>query len=142
MRTRVLTLAAAVGLALVVLPALPASAKGLSQSQINALENNLNHAKKLTYQVTYTSTESGKTSTITIAQAPPKSNFTTSDGSSVISTGKATYYCSLELERELRLVRELGELRQLRQLRVDDHDDEGGGSAMHHREWGEPAARH
>src|SRR5260370_377213 len=94
MRTRVLTFAAAMGLALVVLPALPAAAKGLSQSQINSLEKNLNNAKKLTYAVTYSQTDGGKTTTVTIAQSSGKSNFTTSDGSSVINTGKKTYICS------------------------------------------------
>ncbi len=128
MRTRALTLAATVGLALVVLPALPASAKGLSQPQIKALENNLNNAKKLTYQVTYTSTENGKTSTITIAQAPHKSNFSTSDGSSVISTGKATYYCSPNSSSNSGSTGgNSGNSGQLRELRVDDHDDEGVG---------------
>jgi hypothetical protein len=94
MRTRALTVPAVVGLALVMLPALPASAKGLSQSQINSLEKNLNNAKKLTYQVTYSQVDGGKTTTVTIAQASGKSNFTTGDGSSVINTGKKTYYCS------------------------------------------------
>ena len=93
MRTRLVTLVAAVGLALVVLPAIPASAKGLSQSQIKAAETNINNAKKLTYQVTYESVDGGKTSTVTIAQSQGKSNFTTSDGGSVIGTGKKTYYC-------------------------------------------------
>jgi outer membrane lipoprotein-sorting protein len=93
MRTRLVTLVAAVGLALVVLPAIPASAKGLSQSQIKALENNINNAKKQTYQITYESVDGSKTSTVTIAQSQGKSNFTTSDGGSVISTGKKTYYC-------------------------------------------------
>jgi hypothetical protein len=96
MRTRLATLGAAAGLALVVLPALtalPASAKGLSQSQLKTLENNINNAKKLTYLVTYESVSGGKTSTVTIAQSQGKSNFSTSDGGSVIGTGKKTYFC-------------------------------------------------
>jgi hypothetical protein len=83
--------AVALALPLVVLPALPASAKGLSNSQIQQLENKLNHAKKLTYSVTYQSSDG---SSVTISQQSGKSNFTTSDGSSIINTGKKTYYCS------------------------------------------------
>jgi hypothetical protein len=96
MRTRLVTLVAAVGLALVVLPALsslPASAKGLSQSQLKTIENNLKNAKKLTYEATYESVSGSKTTSITIAQSSGKSNFTTSDGGSVISTGTKTYFC-------------------------------------------------
>jgi hypothetical protein len=94
MRTRALTISAVVGLALVALPvltALPASAKGLSQSQIKNLENELNKGKKVTYSATYTSSDG---SSVTIAQQSGKSNFTSSDGSSVINTGKKTYICS------------------------------------------------
>jgi hypothetical protein len=85
-------MAAAVGLALVVaLPALPASAKGLSNSQIQQLENKLNQGKKATYSATYVSSDG---STVTISQQGGKSNFSSADGSSVINTGKKTYYCS------------------------------------------------
>ncbi len=91
MRTRALTIAAAVGLALVVLPVLPASAKSLSQNQIKSLENKLNQGKKLTYSATYVSSDG---STVTISQQSGKSNFSTSDGSSVVNTGKKTYFCS------------------------------------------------
>jgi hypothetical protein len=83
--------AVVVALALVVLPTLPASAKGLSNSQIQQLENKLNQAKKVTYSATYVSSDG---STVTISQQSGKSNFTTSDGSSIINTGKKTYYCS------------------------------------------------
>ena len=99
MRTRVASsavaalAAAALGLAVVVLPALPASAKGLTQSQINAIEKNLNHGKKLTFSATYTAVNGSQKSTVTIAQAPPKSNFS-SGTSSVINNGKTTYICS------------------------------------------------
>jgi hypothetical protein len=99
MRTRVATSAVAVaattalGLAVVVLPALPASAKGLTQSQINAIEKNLNHGKKLTFSATYTAVNGSQKSTVTIAQAPPKSDFS-SGTSSVINNGKTTYICS------------------------------------------------
>ncbi|HEY6471494.1 MAG TPA: hypothetical protein VIY26_01295 [Acidimicrobiales bacterium] len=98
MRTRVASsavaaLAAALGLAVVVLPALPASAKGLTQSQINAIEKNLNHGKKLTFSATYTAVNGGQKTTVTIAQAPPKSDFS-SGTSSVINNGKTTYICT------------------------------------------------
>lgn len=84
-------MAVVLGLALVVLPTLPASAKGLSNSQIQQLENKLNQAKKVTYSATYISSDG---STVTIAQQSGKSNFSTSDGSSFINTGKKTYFCS------------------------------------------------
>lgn len=94
MRIRALPAAGvAVGLALslAVLPTLPASAKGLSNSQIQQLENKLNQGKKATYSATYVSSDG---STVTIAQQSGKSNFSSSDGSSIINTGKKTYYCS------------------------------------------------
>ena len=94
MRTRLFSgvgVAVAVALALVVLPTLPASAKGLTNSQIKQLENKLNQGKKVTYSATYVSSDG---STVTISQQSGKSNFTTSDGSSIINTGKKTYYCS------------------------------------------------
>jgi hypothetical protein len=93
MRTRLhfgAGVAVVLGLALVALPALPASAKGLSQSQIKSLQNKINHAKKLTYSATYTSSDG---STVTIAQHSGKSNFSSSGGS-IINTGKKTYFCS------------------------------------------------
>jgi hypothetical protein len=84
--------AAVIGLALVVaLPALPASAKALSNSQIQQLENKLNQGKKATYSATYVSSDG---SSVTISQQGGKSNFSSADGSSVINTGKKTYYCS------------------------------------------------
>jgi outer membrane lipoprotein-sorting protein len=95
MRTRVFPgvgAAAVVGLALVVaLPALPASAKALSNAQIQQLENKLNQGKKATYSATYVSSDG---SNVTISQQGGKSNFSSTDGSSVINTGKKTYFCS------------------------------------------------
>jgi hypothetical protein len=94
MRTRVFSgvgVAVSLSLALVVLPALPASAKGLSNSQIQQLEKKINQGKKATYAATYVSSDG---STVTISQQGGKSNFSSSDGSSVINTGKKTYYCS------------------------------------------------
>ena len=80
--------------ALLVLPALPASGKSISAPNLKALTNTIDNAKKLTYEAQYTSVSDGQKSTVTIAQEPPKSNFSTSDDSSVINNGKTTYYCS------------------------------------------------
>jgi hypothetical protein len=94
MRTRLFSgvgVAVVLSLALVVLPTLPASAKGLSNSQIQQLENKLNQGKKVTFSATYVSSDG---SSVTISQQSGKSNFTSSDGSSVIDTGKKTYFCS------------------------------------------------
>jgi hypothetical protein len=94
MRTRVFSgvgVAVSLGLALVVLPALPASAKGLSNSQIQQLEKKINEGKKATYSATYVTSDGN---TVTISQQGGKSNFSSSDGGSVINTGKKTYYCS------------------------------------------------
>src|SRR5580693_3700069 len=93
MRTRAATLTVALGLGAVALsPALPAAAKN-SPLNVKALTNSINHAKSLTYLAQYTSFSNGQKTTVTIAQSPPKSNFTTSNGS-VINNGKTTYYCS------------------------------------------------
>jgi hypothetical protein len=81
--------------ALLLLPASAASAKSVSKSQLNQLTNQINQAKKnLTYVAVYESSSGGKTSTITFAQQKNKSLFSTSDGGSVVSNGKTTYYCS------------------------------------------------
>lgn len=95
MRTRAVTvtLILTLGVGAVVLsPALPAAAKN-SPLNVKALTNSINRAKKLTYLAQYTSFSDGQTTTVTIAQSPPKSLFTTSSGS-VINNGKTTYYCS------------------------------------------------
>ncbi len=79
--------------AVLLLPALPAAGRA-SPPNIKALTNSINRAKHLTYQVQYTSVSTGgQTSTVTIAQAPHKSIFSTASGS-VINNGKSTYYCS------------------------------------------------
>jgi hypothetical protein len=94
MRTRALAGAAVLALvAVLVLPATAASARSISRANLKALTNSINRAKNLTYQATYTSVNGGQTSTVTIAQSPPKSNFSTSSGQ-VINDGKNTYYCS------------------------------------------------
>ena len=83
---------AAAGLgAVLLLPALPASGK--SAPNFNALTNTINRAKKMTYYAQYASyNASNPQTTVTIAQAPPKSNFSSASGS-VINNGKTTYYC-------------------------------------------------
>jgi hypothetical protein len=76
--------------------AVPASAsldKSISSSNLKTLENNLSKAKHLTYEVVYKSVSAGQTTTVTIAQAPPKSYFSTSS-SRIIDNGKKTYFCS------------------------------------------------
>jgi hypothetical protein len=72
-------------------PAVPATAKS---PNLQNLSNELNKAKHVTYYAQYKDVSGGQTTTITIAQAPPKSLFSSADGSLVVNTGKATYYCS------------------------------------------------
>jgi hypothetical protein len=94
MRIRPAIALVALGLgALVLASALPAAAKPISPGSLRALTNSINRSKNLTYSATYTSVSGGQTTTVTIAQSPPKSNFSTSSGS-VINDGKSTYYCS------------------------------------------------
>jgi hypothetical protein len=96
MRSRRLIISAALALgvgAVAALPALPAAGKSISSSNLKALTNSINRAKHLTYMAEYTSVNGGQKETVTVAQQPPKSNFSTSGGS-VINDGKSTYYCS------------------------------------------------
>jgi hypothetical protein len=83
------------GLILTLSIAAPASAahKKVTSSNINALTKELNNGKKISFEAVYKSTEGGQNETITIAQAPPKTYFS-SGGGSVIGTGTKTYYCS------------------------------------------------
>ncbi len=93
MRTRLFAPLAVLGLAAaVVLPGV-ASAGPVSNAKLKALTNSINRAKHLTYVATYTTVNGNQTSTVTIAQKPPKSNFS-SAGGQVINDGKSTYYCS------------------------------------------------
>src|ERR1700722_13700325 len=78
---------------LAAVPALPASAKSVSSSNVNALTKALNKGKHLTYSAQYTSLNNGQKETIAVAQAPPKTLFSTAGGA-LINTGKTTYYCS------------------------------------------------
>jgi hypothetical protein len=94
MRTRVFGAIALIALAAaLVLPSATASAKPVSKANLKALTNSINRAKHLTFAATYTAVNGGQTSTVTIAQKPPKSNFSSSGGE-VINDGKHTYYCS------------------------------------------------
>jgi hypothetical protein len=93
MRTATMVaLAAGLGVVLAV-PALPASAKSISTTDLKALMNSINHAKKLTYFAQYTQVRGGRTSTVTIAQSPPRSFFSTSSNRVIINEN-TTYYCS------------------------------------------------
>ena len=98
MRTRSTTIVtatvAALGLGTLVLGgAVPASAKSVSSQNLKSLSTQINKGKHLTYSVMYNSVSDGKTSTVTIAQSPPKTYFA-SGGSVIINNGKTTYYCS------------------------------------------------
>ncbi len=55
-----------------------------------ALTNRLNRSKNLTYLAQYTSVSDGQKTTVTIAQSPPKSNFSTSTGNSGNSGASTT----------------------------------------------------
>jgi hypothetical protein len=98
MRTRptifVTAAVTALGLGTFVLAAAaPASAKSVSSQNLKALTTQIDKGKHLTYSVEYKSVSSGKTSTVSIAQSPPKSYFASS-GSVILNNGKTTYYCS------------------------------------------------
>jgi hypothetical protein len=71
---------------------------GDASSKLNALTGNVKSAQKSTFQAVYTSTSGGTTSTITLAQSPPKQLFSSTDPSgsttSLINTGTTTYSCS------------------------------------------------
>jgi hypothetical protein len=81
------------------LGAVPAGAKTakapkISSNFLKQLTNDLGKGKKITFEAVYKSVSSGGTSeTVTIAQAPPKSDFSTGSGQ-VVDTGSGTYYCS------------------------------------------------
>jgi len=65
----------------------------LTPSGINQLEKEINKGKHLTYEATYEAVENGQTTTVTIAQSPPKSLFSAASGE-IVDTGSTTYYCS------------------------------------------------
>jgi hypothetical protein len=95
MRTRVSAGLLVVAVGVLAVGVVPASAKTISSSQLKTLENNLAKGKHITYEATYKSVQGAQTQTVTIAQAPPKSNFSTSGGE-VVDTGSKTFYCSTQ----------------------------------------------
>ena len=71
---------------------------GGASSKLDALTGNVKAAQKSTFQAVYTSTSGGSTSTITLAQSPPKQLFSSTDSSgsttSLVNTGTTTYSCT------------------------------------------------
>ena len=99
MRTRAVTVAtvAAVGLGRRrrARRRLPASAKSISTPNLKALTEQHQPGQEADLLGARTSSVSdGQTTTVTIAQSPPKSNFSDLERQRVINTGKTTYYCS------------------------------------------------
>jgi len=74
------------------------SSTGGGAGQLQSFSGSIQKAKNSTFQAVYTSTStSGGTQTITLAQSPPKQLFSTTDSSgnvsSLINTGSGTYTC-------------------------------------------------
>ena len=69
-----------------------------ASSKLDTLAGSVASAQKSTFPVVYTSTSGGSTSTITLAQSPPRQLFSTTDSSgsttSLVDTGTVTYSCS------------------------------------------------
>ena len=67
-------------------------------SKLDTLAGDVKSAQKSTFQAVYTSNSGGSTSTITLAQSPPKQLFSSTDSSgsttSLVNTGTTTYSCS------------------------------------------------
>jgi hypothetical protein len=97
-----LVAAAGAGPALVIVGPGVAGATSTSQiqSQLQKLEGNLKNTSHLKYKATYTFTGNGKTQTITVEQAPPKSAFRTAQAA-IIDTGTKTYYCSMQASQNV-----------------------------------------
>ena len=97
MRTPIAIRVASVGAGLLVVlgMAAPAGASHakLTPAQLKALTSKVNSAKKLSFEAVYKSVGLGNNASVTIAQAPPKSLFSTTSGL-VVDTGDKTYYCS------------------------------------------------
>lgn len=97
MRTTVAVRIASVGAGLLMVfgMATPAGASHgkLTPAQLKALTNKVNSSKKLSFEAVYKSVGLGSDASVTIAQAPPKSLFSTTGGV-VVNTGSKTYYCS------------------------------------------------
>jgi hypothetical protein len=97
MNSRTVSRVVAVGVGLLVLgasaPAMASVDKSVSSSNLKSLSKAVGNLKHLTYEATYKSVADGVNTTVTIAQAPPKSSFSSGAGS-VVSDGSKTYYCS------------------------------------------------
>jgi hypothetical protein len=74
-------------------PAL-ASGKAPSAKSLKSLANSVSKAKGLSYAAVYKEVSSGSSTTVNIAQDPPKSAFSSGGTGSVIDTGTKTYFCS------------------------------------------------
>jgi hypothetical protein len=100
----VLTLLAAAGAGPAILVIGPGVAGATSTSQIQSelkkLEGNIANTSHLKYKATYTITSDGKTQTITVEEAAPKSAFKTAQAD-VIDTGTKTYYCSMQASQNI-----------------------------------------
>ena len=74
------------------------STGGHGAAKLDALAGDVQSAQKSTFKAVYTSTSGGSTSTITLAQSPPRQLFSATDSSgsttSLINTGTTTYSCS------------------------------------------------
>ncbi len=130
MRIRALLLSTGLVLGLLAaLPALPASAKSISTSNLKSLSNTLNKGKHLTYYAQYTALSNGQKSTVTIAQSPPKSYFGSSNSSRHQHREDDVL---LQHVGEQRQLGEFGKQRQLREFgelgRGHHHDDDREGN--------------
>lgn len=63
-------------------------------NQLRALGSQASAASRSTFQATWAATSNATTTTVTLAQSPPKSKFSTSSGGVVLNDGTATYFCS------------------------------------------------
>lgn len=70
----------------------PASSGGGS-NQLSTYTDKLKNAEQATFKATYRAAYNGNYETVTLEQAPPKSYFSSGEGS-VINTGTTTYFCS------------------------------------------------
>jgi hypothetical protein len=65
-----------------------------SSQQLESLTSLSTNAKTATFKAVYTYTASGKTQTITFAQAPPKYLFQVGTSGLTVNDGSKTYYCA------------------------------------------------
>jgi hypothetical protein len=92
-----LLLSGMVGMVGMASPAFAAKSKTPSSKSLKALSKSLKSAKGAKYVATYKVVSPGTaaSTTVSIAQDPPKSAFSTGQGDgSIINTGTKTYYCS------------------------------------------------